>query len=134
MEHHNHHHHRRRTRLLSSLPWESLSFELSPIPPVSQLTLPLAIDMTEEERLRSSRSQSHELPQLKDYLSFLPNTCFYLVLEQFTALELISMRSVSRVWKDAVDMRLSSIMRKFRPELAKSADEEQNTLEFRRDS
>ena len=43
------------------------------------------------------------------------------------------MRRVSRGWKDAVDWRLASIMRKSRPEFAKGADEEQATLEYRRD-
>lgn len=90
--------------------------------------------MARKKRLRSSRPLDQELPQPKDPLSALPNTCVYAILEHFTTVELIGMRRVSRSWRGAIDWRLAGIMRKCRPELEEGVDEEEATSAFRRDS
>ena len=90
--------------------------------------------MAGRKGLRSSRTLDQQLPQSRNPLSSLPNTCVYDILEYFTVVELIGMRRVSRGWMGAVDWRLAGIRRKCRPELAEGADEEQASLEFRRES
>jgi hypothetical protein len=90
--------------------------------------------MVRKRALPSSQTQAQELAQPGDPLGSLPNTCIYAVLEHFTIPELIGMQRVSRGWKEAIDWRLRSTMRKSRPDLTISADEEQAYLEFRRAS
>ena len=90
--------------------------------------------MARKKRLQRSRPLDQELPKPKDPLGSLPNICAHAILEQFTVVELIGMRRVSHGWKDAVDWSLACIVRKYRPELAEGADDDEATLEFRRES
>jgi hypothetical protein len=68
----------------------------------------------------------------EDPLARLPNICIDIILEDFTPLQLIYMRSVSNLWRETLDWFIAGKARKQGRGAGKDADDKQVSLDFRR--